>query len=200
MDSDSDIPEPPLLLPHLAGPLGHSSSGLKLLTPAQKLRKKELRDELHRLKLLEDEYREEYNRKKDEWTSSHKELVDQLAALDESYKTEIEPDEKRLADVEDAGVVIPEGVLPPTRDLTEGQKLRKKELREEITRLKELEREHHEALQIKTEQWDTARKALVDALERHDSERQESFAPDYKLSKELDEKIKSAVSEIKGLV
>ncbi|GLB09601.1 hypothetical protein AtubIFM57258_005526 [Aspergillus tubingensis] len=148
----------------------------RLLTPAQKLRKK------------------------DEWTSSRKELVDQLAAHDESYKTEIEPDEKRLADVEDAGVVIPEGVLPPTRDLTEGQKLRKKELREEITRLKELEREHHEALQIKTEQWDTARRALVATLERHDSERRESFAPDYKLSKELDEKIKSAVSEIKGLV
>lgn len=157
----------------------------RLLTPAQKPRKKELRDELHRLKLLEDE-----------WISSRKELVDQLAALDESYKTEIEPDEKRLADVEDAGVVIPEGVLPPTRDLTEGQKLRKKELREEITRLKELEREHHEALQVKTEQWDTARRALVATLERHDSERQESFAPDYKLSKELDEKIKSAVSEI----
>ncbi|OJI81788.1 hypothetical protein ASPTUDRAFT_933569 [Aspergillus tubingensis CBS 134.48] len=148
----------------------------RLLTPAQKLRKK------------------------DEWTSSRKVLVDQLAAHDESYKTEIEPDEKRLADVEDAGVVIPEGVLPPTRDLTEGQKLREKELREEITRLKELEREHHEALQIKTEQWDTARRALVATLERHDSERRESFAPDYKLSKELDEKIKSAVSEIKGLV
>ena len=92
------------------------------------------------------------------------------------------------------------GVLPPPRDLTEGQKLRKKELREEITRLKELEREHNEALQVKTEQWDTARRALVATLERHDSERQESFAPDYKLSKELDEKIKSAVSEIKDLV
>ncbi|PWY62651.1 hypothetical protein BO83DRAFT_441937 [Aspergillus eucalypticola CBS 122712] len=155
----------------------------RLLTPAQKLRKKELRDELHRLKLLEDEYREEFNRKKDEWTSSRKELVDQLAAHDESYKTEIEPDEKRSADVEDAGVVIPEGVLPPTRDLTE-----------------ELEREHNEALRIKTEQWDAARKALVDALKLHDSERQEEFAPDHKLSKEYDEKIKSAVSEIKGLV
>ncbi|GLB09591.1 hypothetical protein AtubIFM57258_005516 [Aspergillus tubingensis] len=31
----------------------------RLLTPAQKLRKKELRDELHRLQLLEDKYREE---------------------------------------------------------------------------------------------------------------------------------------------
>ncbi|RAH63044.1 hypothetical protein BO85DRAFT_16104 [Aspergillus piperis CBS 112811] len=102
--------------------------------------------------------------------------------------------------LEDAGVEVPEGVLPPTRDLTEGQKLRKKELREEIARLKEREREHNEALRVKTEQWDTARKGLVDAVERHDSERAESFAPDYQLSKELDEQIKSAVAEIKGLV
>ena len=72
----------------------------RILTPAQKLRKKELRDELQRLKLLEDEYREEFNRKKDQWTSSRKELVDQLVALDESYKTNIETDEKRLADVD----------------------------------------------------------------------------------------------------
>ncbi|PYH70133.1 uncharacterized protein BO88DRAFT_414591 [Aspergillus vadensis CBS 113365] len=70
----------------------------RLLTPAQKLRKKELRDELHRLQLLEDEYREEYNKKKEEWTSSRKELVDQLAAHDKEYKTEIEPDEKLLTD------------------------------------------------------------------------------------------------------
>ncbi|BCR94857.1 uncharacterized protein AKAW2_11903S [Aspergillus luchuensis] len=90
------------------------------------------------------------------------------------------------------------GFYPP-RDLTEGQKLRKKELREEIARLKEREREHNEALRVKTEQWDTARKGLVDAVERHDSERAESFAPDYQLSKELDEQIKSAVAEIKGL-
>ncbi|GAT19640.1 hypothetical protein RIB2604_00602200 [Aspergillus luchuensis] len=87
---------------------------------------------------------------------------------------------------------------PPHRGPTQVQ-LERSKLREEIARLKEREREHNEALRVKTEQWDTARKGLVDAVERHDSERAESFAPDYQLSKELDEQIKSAVAEIKGL-
>ncbi|RAK89903.1 hypothetical protein BO79DRAFT_244785 [Aspergillus costaricaensis CBS 115574] len=114
--------------------------------------------------------------------------------------TQVQLERSKIIDaLEDAGIEVPEGVLPPTRELTESQKLRKKELREEIARLKEREREHNEALRVKTEQWDTARKGLVDAVERHDSERAESFAPDYQLSKELDEQIKSAVAEIKGL-
>ncbi|BCS07434.1 hypothetical protein ALUC_11815S [Aspergillus luchuensis] len=90
--------------------------------------------------------------------------------------------------LEDAGVEVPEGFSTPPGTSPKAK-----------TRLKEREREHNEALRVKTEQWDTARKGLVDAVERHDSERAESFAPDYQLSKELDEQIKSAVAEIKGL-
>ncbi|BCR94868.1 uncharacterized protein AKAW2_11914S [Aspergillus luchuensis] len=66
------------------------------LTEGQKLQK-ELREELQRLKSLEQEYRDQYNEKKERWTSTRKVLVDELAALDQSYQTEVEPDEKGLS-------------------------------------------------------------------------------------------------------
>ncbi|GAQ42905.1 uncharacterized protein AtWU_00806 [Aspergillus tubingensis] len=50
--------------------------------------------------------------------------------------------------LEDAGVVVPEGVLSSIKDFTDDQKL---------------QREHNEALRIKIERWDAAPKALVDA-------------------------------------
>lgn len=37
--------------------------------------------------------------------------------------------------MEDAGVIILKRVLPPTRELTEGQRLQKKKLREALARL-----------------------------------------------------------------
>ncbi|BCS07433.1 hypothetical protein RIB2604_00602210 [Aspergillus luchuensis] len=95
----------------------------------QKLRKKELREEIARLKELEREYHEDY-----------------INAL------------------EDAGIVVPEGVLPPTRVLTEAQRLRKRELRRELERLKALEQEYREDYNVKMDEWSTSRKELEDQL------------------------------------
>ncbi|GLA59079.1 hypothetical protein AtubIFM54640_009811 [Aspergillus tubingensis] len=147
----------------------------RLLTPAQKLREKELRDELHRLKLLEDEYREEYNRKKDEWTSSRKELVDQLAAHDESYKTEIEPDEKLLTD-DDANIKAIEqqqqqqqqqtgpGPAETTPEEAAAKAQRRRELMEEIFRLEDEYIDHLLNVEEKQRRWNEQREVLVNAL------------------------------------
>ncbi|RAK89904.1 hypothetical protein BO79DRAFT_171403, partial [Aspergillus costaricaensis CBS 115574] len=99
------------------------------LERSKKLRKKELREEIARLKELEREYHEDY-----------------INAL------------------EDAGIVVPEGVLPPTRVLTEAQRLRKRELRRELERLKALEQEYREDYNVKKDEWSTSRKELEDQL------------------------------------
>ncbi|BCR94856.1 uncharacterized protein AKAW2_11902S [Aspergillus luchuensis] len=64
----------------------------------------------------------------------------------------------------DAGIVVPEGVLPPTRVLTEAQRLRKRELRRELERLKALEQEYREDYNVKMDEWSTSRKELEDQL------------------------------------
>lgn len=71
--------------------------------------------------------------------------------------------------LEDAGVIIPKRVLPLTGELTEGQRLRKKKLREELARLQVLEHDHQEACRIKTERWDTTIQMLRNISELHDT-------------------------------
>ncbi|KAI2815690.1 hypothetical protein CBS115989_7512 [Aspergillus niger] len=115
--------------------------------------------------------------------------------------TRVQLERSRIADaLEDAGVSVPEGVLPPSRDLTPAQRLRKKELREELANLKSLERQHKQLLQEKEEKWAMQRKVLVDMIKIHDEKMAVDVAPVKKLVTDVDISIKKAVEELEGLV
>ncbi|KAI2832114.1 hypothetical protein CBS63078_11110 [Aspergillus niger] len=102
--------------------------------------------------------------------------------------------------LEDAGVSVPEGVLPPSRELTPAQHLRKKELRDELAMRQEAEKLKRSIVQEKEEMWAARKlwheeqmKACLEAME-------EDLVPARKDVDEEDVSIKKVVKELKSLV
>ncbi|TPR07828.1 hypothetical protein CAN33_0015790 [Aspergillus niger] len=85
-------------------------------------------------------------------------------------------------------------------DDTPAQRLRKKELREELANLKSLDRQHKQVLQEKEEKWALQQKALVDIIQELDEKMAVDVALVKKLVTDVDVSIKKAVKELEGLV